>query len=979
MLKRLGLLPLALLVFAVAAQQLSAQFSEQFVTYAGGNGQSGNMFNITAGGSDIYIAGLDLHVSGGSAETWEVYTVPSTYVGNETNSGAWTLHDSGSVTAQGEDKPTGIAFSSALMVPSGTTIGVYVTLTTSVNIIYTNITSTVALAGTDMTLTLGVGKAYPFANTFQNRAWNGTIYYTLGASPVGNPEINVVSDGCTRWPAKTQNVGVFTPGTPANRTWTIENSGSSTLPVTAISCVPSGVGNCTVTTNPTLTPGSPVAAGGSASFDVAITVTGEGPFEFTISINNGDTSGPESPYTIIVQGSGGMSGTYLVSNDAGESPDFSDLGAAFDALEASGMVGGVVIEVSEGTGPYTSSAAYCLGGNGQGTTSYVKQEVRGLSITSQLVIRNQAGERPVIQGDAVADPFGNGSGTLLFVETSFVTFQGFDVSGGHEWAVGMFDALGQVGGVRNWTVRNNIVHNTSGNGIWCYSNQGMGVDWVTIENNFVYDVAIGNSFFYNVVTTDPTLLGMGAIAFGPLGTNTVVRHNTILVNTGQPSTFPSTNHGAISVGSDAGGGVVASGPPFQELSYNIIVNTSTGIVPLDMPNRSIPTICDYNIYYNTASANVRIDNVNGVGAQDLAGWQFATSQEANSVTTNPNLANIATGNEDLHLTAGSTNAIDMAVGSTTVADDIDEDSRPSGATSDIGADEYTGGGGGGGTVTVAATTTPASEPSTNGAWTITFSPMTTATTSVSFTLTGAATFGTDYSISSSVGTASGTGITGIPAGTTTVVVTLTVIDDGSPEGNEDAILTLTSATPGYTVGTPSAGTITINDDDATPTNPAISVSSSGSPSETGPTSGTFTISASPNPAAPIQVNVSFSGTAVNGTDYTVTGVTGGQVTVPTTGSVTVTITPIDDTATEGLESVILTITTGTGYTVGTQSAATLTIADNDGTPPPPITGGGGGGGGGGGCAAAEGSSYWMLALGLLAVLGLGLRMRARRE
>jgi hypothetical protein len=332
----------------------------------------------------------------------------------------------------------------------------------------------------------------------------------------------------------------------------------------------------------------------------------------------------------------------------------------------------------------------------------------------------------------------------------------------------------------------------------------------------------------------------------------------------------------------------------------------------------------------------------------------------------------------LSTTTGATT--DLIFGGTTPAGSTVTVRCANGTTGEFDEETYTlnfGGGGGGNTVSVAATSTPAAEPSTNGAWTITFSTATTASTDVSFTLTGAATFATDYSISASVGTASGTGITGIPAGTSSVVVTLTVIDDGAVEGNEDAILTLTSATQGYTVGSPSAGTVVINDDDASAANPAVSVSSTGSPSETGPTPGTFTLTASPAPAAPIQVTVAFSGTAVNGTDYTVTGVTGGQVTIPVSGSVTVTITPIDDTAVEGAESVILTISGGTGYTVGTQSAATLTIADND-SAPPPITGGGGGGGGGG-CAATDGSSYWMFALGLLAMLGFGLRMRASRE
>jgi hypothetical protein len=51
-------------------------------------------------------------------------------------------------------------------------------------------------------------------------------------------------------------------------------------------------------------------------------------------------------------------------------------------------------------------------------------------------------------------------------------------------------------------------------------------------------------------------------------------------------------------------------------------------------------------------------------------------------------------------------------------------------------------------------------------------------------------------------------------------------------------------------------------------------------------------------------------------------------------SATVTVTPIDDTAVEGNETVILTVSADTAYTVGSQNSATVTIADNDQAPPP---------------------------------------------
>jgi hypothetical protein len=125
-------------------------------------------------------------------------------------------------------------------------------------------------------------------------------------------------------------------------------------------------------------------------------------------------------------------------------------------------------------------------------------------------------------------------------------------------------------------------------------------------------------------------------------------------------------------------------------------------------------------------------------------------------------------------------------------------------------------GGGGNTVSVTATDSSAGEPSDNGAWTITFSAQTTASTDVNFSLSGSALLTADYTLSVPAGSSiTATAVT-VPAGITSVVVTLTVVDDGAGEGTENAVMTLTGATGGYTVGAPSQATVNITDDDAGP-------------------------------------------------------------------------------------------------------------------------------------------------------------------
>jgi hypothetical protein len=71
-------------------------------------------------------------------------------------------------------------------------------------------------------------------------------------------------------------------------------------------------------------------------------------------------------------------------------------------------------------------------------------------------------------------------------------------------------------------------------------------------------------------------------------------------------------------------------------------------------------------------------------------------------------------------------------------------------------------------------------------------------------------------------------------------------------------------------------------------------------------------------------------------DYTVTA-TGGLISIdrlsimldPGVTSATITVTPVDDTLVDAAETVTLTLTSGTGYSVGTPASANGTIADND--------------------------------------------------
>jgi hypothetical protein len=111
-------------------------------------------------------------------------------------------------------------------------------------------------------------------------------------------------------------------------------------------------------------------------------------------------------------------------------------------------------------------------------------------------------------------------------------------------------------------------------------------------------------------------------------------------------------------------------------------------------------------------------------------------------------------------------------------------------------------------VTVTAPVPTATETGlTPGSFTLTRTGSTAQALTVFFTVGGGATAGVDYV------TLPGSVV--IPAGQTSSSLTLTPIDDGLVEGAETVIVTL-SANTAYVVGSPSAATVTITDDDTPP-------------------------------------------------------------------------------------------------------------------------------------------------------------------
>ena len=141
---------------------------------------------------------------------------------------------------------------------------------------------------------------------------------------------------------------------------------------------------------------------------------------------------------------------------------------------------------------------------------------------------------------------------------------------------------------------------------------------------------------------------------------------------------------------------------------------------------------------------------------------------------------------------------------------------------------------------------------------------------------------------------------------------------------------------GYTVGSTSSASVTVNDNDnpapppppPPPPTPQVTISAGTTPVTEG-TSATFTITASsaPTSALTVNVNVSETGDVISGTAPSTVTIDANKT------SATLTVATDDDGADESNGVITAEVQSGTGYTVGSTSSASVTVEDNDDSPP----------------------------------------------
>ena len=220
-------------------------------------------------------------------------------------------------------------------------------------------------------------------------------------------------------------------------------------------------------------------------------------------------------------------------------------------------------------------------------------------------------------------------------------------------------------------------------------------------------------------------------------------------------------------------------------------------------------------------------------------------------------------------------------------------------------------------VSITATDESAAEAGLDaGQFTISRTGPTSASLTVTLARSGSATSGTDYAaIATTLSVV-------IPAGAAESTVNVTPVNDTSNEGTETVILTI-SATANYTIGAAGAATVSILDDDRS----TVTITASDpTASETAGNPGQFTVSRTAPTTSSLTVNLNRTGTATSTTDYTGVGT---SVSIPAgQSSVVINVAPVDDSLTEGTETVTLGINSGS-YDIGAENYANVEIIDND--------------------------------------------------
>ncbi|HMT09232.1 MAG TPA: Calx-beta domain-containing protein, partial [Pyrinomonadaceae bacterium] len=525
-------------------------------------------------------------------------------------------------------------------------------------------------------------------------------------------------------------------------------------------------------------------------------------------------------------------------------------------------------------------------------------------------------------GSSVAANKVGGNGIALFQQSN-ATVSGNTISGLSTTTALTNTVSGiYVGGTaNNLSIASNIIRNirqpnTSGwgsNGIQLASSSTAAN--VTVSNNFISDIA--SQGFNGVASADN---GYGIVIDSGAGYR--IYNNSVSLATNQVSATGRPAAINIAAAVTTSGGL--------DIRNNIFANSQTvgtryGIINSSTAGAAIFSTINYNDYF-AQHAGATVSGTTVTNRTTLANWQAASTQDANSISANPQFTSVT----DLHIlraspayTLSPVENVGVPIGS--VLTDADGDTRD-GTTPDIGADEVI-------SVQLSAASYSVAENVGGGVATVTVTRTAGAAgaSSVAYgTADNTAVGGATCSGSTDYVSASGT--LNFAAGETSKTFDVTICNDGVYENDDVFDVTLSTAT-GATLGAPAIGSVAITNDDTAPT---ASINDVEFPADSlVDTKFTVTLSVASGATTTVPYS-SGGGTATGGTgcasgdDYV--AVSG---TLPFAPGVTVQEIPITicaDTVQEPTETFNLTLGTPTGATildgvgVGTISSADVSTA-----------------------------------------------------
>ncbi len=709
--------------------------------FSGGNGQNGNMFDITAY-NNFTIDSFAILPNTTGTHTVEVYYKSGTYLGSENNASAWTLLGQATVTGGGTAVPSSLCVADigGLQVQAGQTYGIYVTLTSG-SVHYTNGTgSNQTFTNTDMQITAGAGIAYPFSSNFTPRVFNGKLFYSSGVGGCASSRVPLVVN--TTMPPP-DDAGVYMVNSPVGSTTSnvptdiivqIKNYGTDSLYSAVVNWTLNGTAKSPYSWTGALAPDSisaPVVIatdtfmGGVYCMDVWTTM----PNSVADTVNFNDTA-----YNCF---NACLSGTYTLGGTNADFPTFLD---ARNALDSAGICGAVVFLVDSGmynvgqlefkeisgasavntvtfrgaTGDSTdvvvvgagtsSSSNYVIYLNDADYMRFEKMTFKTTATSYSTVFYFDNGadhnilSNNVIEGQALA--------TSSYARTVYIYYNG----GNHYNELWYNRITGGYYGIYNYGYsslpkQGTVIYGNEVDGFYYYGMYNYYQDSLVLRNNTIingsnssyprgmYNYYCNNEFeaIGNKILLTPTSYGYGMYVYyssGSASSPGTIANNFIAIDGGTStnygfyvynSTYRNFYHNNVNI---------AGGSTYSRCIYQL-----SGSNLRFVNNNMVNTGGGYTYYVYTPTAIMESDNNNlyatgsylaywnSVSHANLAALQNSSGMDTNSISVDPGYLS----NTDLHVSTFDLNA--AAKPGTGITVDIDGDPRNA-TMPDIGADEF---------------------------------------------------------------------------------------------------------------------------------------------------------------------------------------------------------------------------------------------------------------------------------------------------